>query len=139
MLSIWNPAFNNHLTTKKGSRTIFNSLFSDPFESFMTETSRFGLEYKKDEDGSLSVSVDVPGIEEKDIAVEITETNVLSVRGERKTKTSSYNVHKSFYIPEDYNTSAIKAELKNGVLTISIPEKEQNSKETIKVPVSAVK
>lgn len=139
MLSIWNPAFNNHLTAKKGSRTLFDSLFSDPFESLMTETSRFGVEYKKDEDGSLSVSVDVPGIEEKDIAVEITENNVLSVRGERKTKTSSYNVHKSFYIPEEYNTSAIKAELKNGVLTISIPEKEQKSKETIKVPVSTVK
>lgn len=139
MLSIWNPAFNNHLTTKRGGRTLFDSLFSEPFESLMAETSRFGVEYKKDEDGSLSVSVDVPGIEEKDIAVEITENNVLSVRGERKTKTSSYNVHKSFYVPEEYNTSAIKAELKNGVLTISIPEKEQKSKETIKVPVSTVK
>lgn len=135
MLSVWNP----YLVDKKNSRTLLENWFSEPFEGLISKSAGWGLEHKKNEDGSLAVSVDVPGIEEKDITVEVNEERVLSVRGERKTQTSSYTVNKSFYVPDEYHVQDIKAELKNGVLTITLPSKPQVSKESIKVPITTIK
>ena len=140
MLSIWNPFLVSNSDSKRvPNRSLFDSFFYEPFEGSSNNSSRWGIEYKKNEDASLSVSIDVPGIEEKDIAVEVSEENILSVRGERKTKTSSYNVSKSFYIPDEYDSKDIKAELRNGVLTITVPSKPQKNKESVKVPITTVK
>ena len=136
MLSLWNPFVLDTNSSKKfTNRTLLDTLFSDS----LVNTHHWGIEYKKNEDGSLEVSVDVPGIVENDVVVEVTESNVLNIRGERKTKTSSYTVNKSFSVPEEYDTSAIKAELKNGVLTVTLPSLPVKTKESRKVPVTSVK
>jgi len=133
MLSLWSPFAADLANQRKLSR-LFNETFEHAFSG-----SDWGLEYRKNEDGSLSVSVDLPGIEEQDIVVEFTEKNILSIRGERKTKTSSYSVNKAFQVPEEYDTDNVKAELRNGVLTITLQVKPQKSKETVKIPVTTVK
>jgi HSP20 family protein len=135
MLSLWSPFGSEHLTARRNlNKQLFNAFFSDTFGN-----SNLGIEYRKNEDGSLSVSVDLPGIEEKDIAVEFDEHHVLTITGERKTATSSYSVNKAFHVPEEYDTENIKAELKNGVLTIKLATKPQKSKEAVKIPVTSVK
>lgn len=101
MLSLWKPY----------------NLFFDVFDS------SYGLEYKKKDDNSLDLAVDLPGVEEKDVSVEVTPDNYLHIKGERKTKTSSYTVSKTFFIPKQYDTDHILAELKNGVLSLTLPSK----------------
>lgn len=137
MLSVWSPFHFDTSSKRHAGRSLFDSLFHDSIHDLHAQN--LGVEYKKNEDESLSVSIDVPGIEEQDIKVEVSEQNVLSIRGERKTKTSSYTVNKSFSIPEEYDSSSIKAELRNGVLTITLPSLPVKSKESRKIAVTSVK
>lgn len=112
MLSLWKPY----------------NLFFDTFDT------AYGIEYKKKEDCSLDLTVDLPGVEEKDVSVEVTPENYLHIKGERKTKTSSFTVSKTFFIPKQYDTDHILAELKNGVLSLTLPYKalgKQNKKVSI--------
>jgi HSP20 family protein len=127
MLSLWNPfyLYSDYDRSKKPTN-----------RGFFKETLDWGIEYKKTDDGSLAMSVDLPGIEEKDIEVEVTADNILQIRGERKTATSSYSVDKSFSVPEQYDTDKIVAHLKNGVLTLTLPSKQVN-KDVRKVLVSS--
>jgi HSP20 family molecular chaperone IbpA len=134
MLSLWNNFGFDH-PRRFSNRGLFDSMVADSFGS----STHWGVEYKKAEDGTLEVAIDVPGIEEKDIVVEVSDQNVLQVRGERKTKTSTYTVNKSFSIPEEYDTVNIKAELKNGVLTVTLPTVPVKAKETKKVTVTVAK
>jgi HSP20 family molecular chaperone IbpA len=127
MLSLWNPFYLNSDLNR------YKKLSN---RSLLKEALDYGIEYKKTEDGSLAISVDLPGIEEKDIEVEVTTDNILQIRGERKTATSSYSVDKSFSVPEVYDTDKITAHLKNGVLTLTLPGK-QVSKDVRKVLVSS--
>lgn len=134
MLSLWNNFGFDH-PRRLLNRSLFDGMVTDSFGS----NPHWGVEYKKAEDGTLEVAIDVPGIEEKDIVVEVNNQNVLQVRGERKTKTSTYTVNKSFSIPEEYDTANIKAELKNGVLTVTLSTVPVKNKETKKVTVTVSK
>jgi len=94
--------------------------------------NNFGLDNKKNDDGSYVFTVDIPGIKEEDINIELLEDNVVSIKGERKTATSSYTVQKSFTVSEDCDLDSIKAELKNGVLTISLAPKQLPAPKEVK-------
>jgi HSP20 family protein len=104
--------------------------FDSAFDSF------YGVELKNREDKSLDVTIDLPGIDEKDINVEITPDNFLKIKGERKTKISTYSVSRSFYVPKHYDTANILADLKNGVLTLTLPSKSQ-TKEGKKIVINS--
>ncbi|MFZ5759936.1 MAG: Hsp20/alpha crystallin family protein [Thermodesulfobacteriota bacterium] len=83
-----------------------------------------------------TVSAEIPGVEEKDIAIEVNDS-LLTIRGEKRQdkeeKETNYYRIERFYgafqrilsLPEDGDTDAIRAHFKNGVLTISIPRKAQ--------------
>lgn len=128
MLSLWNPFYTDVSRSRK------KDLLRDIFDT----NYHWGAEYKRNDDGSLSVSLDLPGVEEKDISVEVTSDNLLQIRGQRKTATSSYSINKSFSVPDLYNTDHITAELKNGVLTLTLPTK-QTVKDVKKVAITSVK
>ena len=128
MLSLWNPFYTDVSRSRK------KDLLRDMFDT----NYHWGAEYKRNDDGSLSVSLDLPGVEEKDISVEVTSDNLLQIRGQRKTATSSYSVNKSFSVPDLYDTDHITAELKNGVLTLTLPTK-QTVKDVKKVAITSVK
>jgi HSP20 family molecular chaperone IbpA len=128
MLSLWNPFYTDVSRSRK------KDLLRDIFDT----NYHWGAEYKRNDDGSLSVSLDLPGVEEKDISVEVTSDNLLQIRGQRKTATSSYSINKSFSVPDLYNTDHITAELKNGVLTFTLPTK-QTVKDVKKVAITSVK
>lgn len=131
MLSVWNPFFYDKKLSKLSSRS-FDNLFNDLFH-----TSAWGMEYKKNEDGSLAVAIDVPGVKEQDITIEVTPEQVLTVKGERKTATSSHSICKSFYIPEGYDSENINAELKDGVLTLTLTTKLPPNKEVKKIKINS--
>jgi HSP20 family protein len=98
-------------------------------------------------ENELVVKADLPEVHEKDIDVRV-ENGTLTIRGERKF---SKEVHednylrveraygtftRSFSLPNTVNTEAIKAEYKNGVLTVSMPKREETKPKQIKISVS---
>jgi len=96
-----------------------------------------------EKDGNLHLMVSLPGLNEKDIELKI-EGQVLTVRGERKSKESEgYAYHqqesfcgsfsRAFTLPDSTDLENIKAEFKNGVLIVMVPQKSEVKPRTIKV------
>ncbi|HXN23897.1 MAG TPA: Hsp20/alpha crystallin family protein [Candidatus Dormibacteraeota bacterium] len=95
----------------------------------------------------LVVKADLPDIDEKDLDMRI-ENHVLTIRGERKfeKKVSEENYlrveraygafSRSFALANTVNTEAIQATYRNGVLTLTIPKREEAKPKQIKVNVS---
>jgi HSP20 family protein len=95
----------------------------------------------------LVVKADLPDVNEKDIDVRV-ENNVLTIRGERKFEKSvseenflrverTYGAFsRSFSLPNTVNTEAIHATYKNGVLTVTLPKREESKPRQVKVAVT---
>jgi HSP20 family protein len=95
----------------------------------------------------LVVKADLPEVNEKEIDVRI-ENNLLTIRGERKFEkpVSEENYlrvertygafSRSFSLPNTVNPEAIRAEYKNGVLTVNLPKREEFKPRQVKVNVN---
>ncbi len=144
MLSLWNPFIpvaRERSDSRISTKNYFDRLVEDSFATmtqdlFSAPWRAIGTESKKNEDGSLSISVDIPGINEEDISIEV-QDNIVNIKGTRKTATSSYTVNKSFTIPEGYSSDDIKAELINGVLSLTLKGKPLPEKEVKKIPITS--
>jgi len=97
-------------------------------------------------ENELVVKADVPDMEMKDIDVRM-ENGTLTLRGERKFESQkteggwhrlerSYGTfERAFTLPETVNPEEVKADYKNGVLTVTLPKKEVAKPRQIKVNV----
>jgi HSP20 family protein len=126
-------------------------LFDDDFGRTSREASSIAawmpavdiLENEKE----LVLKADLPDLDEKDIEVR-TENNILTVSGERKYEKDvkednhlrverAYGAFsRSFSLPNTVNCEAIKADYKNGVLTVRMPKREEARPKQVKVAVS---
>ena len=95
---------------------------------------------------NVYVDVDIPGLEQKDIKVNLNkDTLVISGSKQESKEEKNKNYHRierfqgSFLreIPLDNNidTSQVKAQYKNGVLHITLPKKEEEKTKSIEVKV----
>ena len=96
----------------------------------------------------LVVRADMPDLAEKDIDVRV-ENNMLTIRGERKFEKNisednflrmerSYgSFSRSFSLPNTVNTDQIKADYRNGVLTVTLPKREESKPKQVKVSISS--
>src|SRR5215467_1700009 len=96
----------------------------------------------------LVVKADLPDIKPEELDIRV-ENNILTIRGERKfeKKVDEKNYlrveraygsfARSFSLANTVNTEAIKADYKDGVLTLSIPKREEAKPKQIKVNVGA--
>jgi HSP20 family protein len=96
----------------------------------------------------LTVKADLPEVDAKDLDIRV-ENNILTIRGERKFEKQqkegnylrverSYGTFaRSFSLANTVNAEAIKADYQNGVLTLSIPKREEAKPKQIKVNVGA--
>ena len=143
MLTLWNPfvpVSRERSDSRMSARNYLDRLFDDAVTSwsrdlFAPNMIGIGIEHKKNEDGSLAVSIDVPGIKEEDIAIEI-HGDMITVNGKRKTVASSYSISKSFTIPEGYSSDDVRAELADGVLTLTLIAKQIPEKEVKRIPIT---
>ena len=97
-------------------------------------------------DNELIIKTDLPQVDMQDIQVEI-ENGTLTLKGERKfdkaEKAQGYHrIERSFgafaryfSLPETVDPEKVKAEYKNGVLTVSLAKKELAKPRSIKVEV----
>ena len=141
MLTLWNPLSPARLAGNKGPiktyvDRLFDHNFDHMFSDLMHMPSHTGIEYGKNDEGKLSIAVDVPGIKEADLDISVLD-NQINVKGQRNTATSTYQINKSFSIPEGYESDNIKAELKDGVLTLTLVSKPPPNSEVKKIAVSS--
>ena len=85
---------------------------------------------------AFEIEMAVPGFDKKDIQVEV-DKDVLTISSSReeskaeesgevrRTEFSYGHFERSFNIPEDANTDAIKAKTENGILYVELPKKEE--------------
>jgi HSP20 family protein len=94
----------------------------------------------------LVVKADLPQVDPKDLDIRV-ENNILTLRGERKFESKvsedkylrverTYgSFSRSFALANTVNTEAIKADYHDGVLTLSIPKREEAKPKQIKINV----
>ena len=94
----------------------------------------------------LVVKADLPEVDPKDLDIRV-ENNVLTIRGERKfeKKVNEDNYlraeraygsfSRSFSLANSVNAEAIKADYHNGVLTLTLPKREEAKPKQITVNV----
>jgi HSP20 family protein len=99
-----------------------------------------------EKDNRFEIKVNVAGVDPKDLKVEVTGEDLL-VRGETKTEkkeekgevyTSEFHsgsLFRSIHLPKKVDAENVKAEIKNGLLTITAPIAEEAK--TRKVNVTA--
>ncbi|SKA24910.1 Hsp20/alpha crystallin family protein [Consotaella salsifontis] len=127
-----------------------NRLFDDAFANFGVPAT-FGAAqvWPKAEvsetDKELRISVELPGMEEKDVDVTLAN-GVLSVRGEKKVEKKDEEKQYSEIqygtfgrrIPIEWEVKPeeVKASFKNGVLTVTVPKSEKVQAQTKRIPIS---
>jgi len=131
----------------------FRRSISDLFDDFFTlkPTGFFDSDWipaidVHEDKKNIYVKADVPGIDEKNLEVNI-ENNILNIRGEKieeKQSNDKKNVvierkHGSFQrsvrLPEGIKSDGIKAEFKNGVLNLVIPKEKEEEPKRIKINI----
>lgn len=100
----------------------------------------------KETDKEVQIFLDTPGMEKKDIDISI-EENVLVMKGERKdedrTSENGYIHTERFFgsferrirLPENVQEDRIRADYKDGCLTVSVPKTEIKKPEAKKIRV----
>jgi len=129
------------------------SLFDRFFENDMfdwsnrnysnTNTTLPAVNIKEDEDG-FEVEMSAPGLDKKDFKIEL-NNSVLSISSEKKAENetkegqqftrrefSYQSFSRSFTLPETAEGEKIKAKYENGILSVSIPKKEEAKPKPVK-------
>lgn len=92
-----------------------------------------------EDDNNFVIKAELAGVPKEDIKVEV-DKKILTLSGERKSEVNDEKHHRierfygsftrSFSLPETVDEASIKAESKDGILTLTLPK--QAPKETLK-------
>ena len=143
-LTRWEP-FHGAVSLQDQVHRLFNDVFERKAdESSLTAWAPSVDIYETEQE--LVVKADLPEVDPKDLDIRV-ENNILTIRGERKfeKKVNEENYlrveraygsfARSFTLANTENSEAIKADYQNGVLTLSIPKREEAKPKQIKVSV----
>jgi len=143
----WEP-FRDLLTTQDRFNRLFNQTFSQVFGE---EEARQGTWapavdiYETDQ--NLVMKADLPGVDPKDVEVRV-ENNTLYLKGQRKfeNEVKEENYHRiersygaftrTFTLPGTIDADKVVAEYKDGMLTLTMPKREEAKPKTIKIQVA---
>ena len=132
-----------------------NRLFRESYspegpEEALTTTGFAPLVDIYEDEHNITLKLEVPGIDEKDIDVQI-ENNTLTVHGERKIETDEKEENfrrverqygeftRSFTLPSSVDPGQVSANYDKGVLKISLAKKAEAKPKQIKVNVGSEK
>ena len=99
-------------------------------------------------EGSLVLKAELPDLRREDIDVNV-ENHTLTIRGERRlddaVKQESFHrieraygaFVRQFSLPSTVDSAKIAAEYKNGVLTVTLPVREEAKPRSVKIDVAA--
>jgi HSP20 family protein len=127
-------------------RDEIDRLFEAPLartSEFLGWTPAFDVYEEKD---SFVVKAELPGMKKEDLNVSLHDGNLI-ISGERKTETKDEGAEvyraerffgkfqRSVALPSTVATSQVKAEYKDGVLTVTLPKSEEAKPRQIEVNV----
>jgi HSP20 family protein len=143
-LTQWEP-FRGATTLQDQMNRLFNNVLERTGEeSSLTAWAPSVDIYETEHE--LVVKADLPEVDPKDLDIRV-ENNILTIRGERKFEKNVNQENylrveraygsfaRSFTLANTVNAEAIKADYQNGVLTLTIPKKEEAKPKQIKVTV----
>ena len=127
----------------------FENRFSDVFKlgSEDTLTSFAPAVNTREGEYAYHVEVDLPGVKKEDIHIDVSDNNVLTISGERKTKNevsekdyykceSSYgSFTRSFTLPSNADVENITANSEDAVLEVVIPKVKEEKSASRKIAV----
>jgi len=97
-----------------------------------------------EKENEILIKAELPGVEAKDVAVTV-DKNVLTIKGERHLekdvkKESYYRVERaygsfsrSFVLPNTVDTGNVRAEYKDGLLTLVLPKEATAKSRTVEI------
>jgi HSP20 family protein len=132
----------------------FDRLFQDAFSSVLpvregelpTRAWAPAVDICENEN-NLVLKAELPGVDPKDVEVRV-EDNTLYLKGERKFEkdTKEENYHRiersygsfarSFALPNSIDAEKVAAEYQDGLLTLTLPKREETKPKTIKINIS---
>ena len=142
-LNRWEP-FRGVSTLQEQINRLFTDSFERTGESNLTTWAPSVDIYENEQE--LVVKADLPDVDPKDLDIRV-ENNILTIRGERKFETKADEANylrveraygafsRSFSLANTVNSEAIKADYHDGVLTLTIPKREEAKPKQIKVNV----
>jgi HSP20 family protein len=131
------------------NRVFRESVGREGDESLTTSSFAPAVDVYEDEH-TVTLKIEVPGIDEKDIDVRL-ENNTLTVHGERKIekeeKEENYrrverqygNFTRTFTLPTTVDAEKVSASYDKGVLKVTLPKKAEAKPKQIKVNVGGTK
>jgi HSP20 family protein len=150
VLTRWDP-YREFSTLQDRMNRLFNASFNSEGRDESLTTSSFApaVDVYEDEH-DITLKIEVPGIDEKDIDVRI-ENNTLTVHGERKIekeeKEENYrrierqngSFTRTFTLPNTVDSDSVSATYEKGVLKVKLAKKAEAKPKQIKVNVSGEK
>jgi HSP20 family protein len=142
-LDRWEPFRGN--SPESQMNRLFSDFFGRAFQEQNLTTWAPAVDIYEGEH-ELVVKADLPDVKSEDLDIRV-ENNILTIRGERKFEKKADEKNylrveraygsfaRSFSLANTVNTEAIKADYKDGVLTLSIPKREEAKPKQIKVNV----
>lgn len=120
------------LSTELLSPIVLSPFFDlDPFESEVTP-----LTFWSDEGKNAQLQVELAGVDKSDIKVQLGKEHIeitATKKIKTKNKETSRTYHNYFSIPSSLKAESIKAEYKNGVLTLTADKQPEEVKKMIAV------
>ena len=124
-----------------GLETEIDRLFETALNDFAgTSTeNRFPVDLFEDKDNTY-VRAELPGVNRDDINVEMVE-DYLTITANRKTKAAegeaeeSFSFSRSISIPTDVQADKVSAAYENGVLTVTLPKREEAKPRKVAITV----
>ncbi len=130
----------------------FNRLLNDTFSEFLADDGGSARIWAPavdiyETDDNLVVKADIPGVDPKDVELRV-EDSTLYLKGQRKfeREVKEENYHRversygsfarTFALPSSIDADRVKAEYKDGLLTLTLPKREEAKPKTIKIDVS---
>src|SRR5437868_15491303 len=148
VLTRWDP-FREFSTLQDRMNRLFQQSYGDREEALTTSTFAPAVDVYEDEH-NVTLKIEVPGIDEKDIAVRI-ENNVLTVHGQRNFEKEEKQENfrrverqygsfiRTFTLPTTVDAEKVSANYDKGILKIALPKKAEAKPKQIKVNVGGDK
>ena len=150
VITRWDP-FREFSTLQDRMNRLFRESYGPEGreESLTTTTFAPPVDVYEDEH-TVTLKIEVPGIDEKDIDVRI-ENNVLTVHGERKFEREEKEENfrrverqygsftRTFTLPTTVDAEKVSANYDKGILKIALPKKAEAKPKQIKVNVGSEK
>ena len=141
----WDPFHNLSTLQEQVNRLFEGSLPRRSDQSALTTWAPAVDIYETENE--LVLKADLPDVNEKDLDIRI-ESNILTIKGERKleekVKEDNYlrvertygSFSRSFSLPSTVDNGSIKADYKNGVLTVELPKRAESKPRQVKINVT---